>query len=401
MLVVSAGDDLSGPTVIPEQKRLRAQLVVDAHQAMGCDAMCLGEQDLGTGVDLRKVRGRTLVDRAGVRIGVFSLDCDTDKRPQETLRRQAAALRREGAKLVVALLHGGNQRAKELLSAPGSGVDFAVLSHNGFGNTAAERVGSTWVVEGPTQGKHMGQLDLHILDGNLSFHDSGQRGQLAAQLAGRGQELRDLAARQATAEPRLKEYYDRQRKDILESAERERAQIAEAAEAAGREQASWMENKLVPLGTEVGDEARVAALVKTYKAAVARLPPPPPRVLALRGSGFAGVEACVACHEPAVRFWRKSHHARAWATLVKKKQEHDMACVQCHVTGGMLILPDVQCEACHGPAASHVAQPRVPAMLMRDTPEAVCRTCHTPQQTGAWEFAAFRKAIVGPGHGKR
>ncbi len=116
---------------------------------------------------------------------------------------------------------------------------------------------------------------------------------------------------------------------------------------------------------------------------------------------FATAAACRDCHEPAWEAWRASAHARAMAPLERGRQDFLPRCVSCHVTGmgkpggfrDRLSTPElveVQCEACHGPAAAHLEDPEhsLGAVGLASCAE----TCHTPEQTagpfdaaGGWE----------------
>ena len=108
-------------------------------------------------------------------------------------------------------------------------------------------------------------------------------------------------------------------------------------------------------------------------------------------------------------------HAGALAALSATKggpRDRDPACVGCHTTGFMLPggtwsvtvaaarLPDVGCESCHGPSLGHISLPDKKQTTVRSVAETICRGCHTPDQTnGEFDYRAFSKAIVGPGHG--
>ena len=86
--------------------------------------------------------------------------------------------------------------------------------------------------------------------------------------------------------------------------------------------------------------------------------------------------------------------------MIPKGQFRDPSCVVCHVTGGSLSMPDVQCEACHGPGAAHAAKPTAKGIVTRDPPESACTRCHHAPEAKEWDFVTFRKAILGPGHGQ-
>jgi hypothetical protein len=120
------------------------------------------------------------------------------------------------------------------------------------------------------------------------------------------------------------------------------------------------------------------------EAGLAATDPAPP-------SPYRTVAACRDCHEGDYEIWRASAHARAMETLVDGGEDFLPQCVSCHVTGmgvaggfrDRLSTPeliDVQCEACHGPAAEHLEDPTLPygeAGL-----DSCAKSCHTPEQTG-------------------
>jgi len=94
---------------------------------------------------------------------------------------------------------------------------------------------------------------------------------------------------------------------------------------------------------------------------------------------YVGPDVCAACHPTALAVWKETPHARAVATLEREHHAHDPACLRCHVTGlghpgGP--IPEVGCEACHGPGSAHVA---APAVGYGDLPMsmAACVACHT------------------------
>ena len=99
------------------------------------------------------------------------------------------------------------------------------------------------------------------------------------------------------------------------------------------------------------------------------------------------------CHEPVYDAWARTKHASALGRLSVAEQEQP--CVGCHVTGAKTRLLDgpkvlnagVQCEACHGAAAAHVADPKVRTGLVRKPPSSTCEECHSskgPHFKGFW-----------------
>ncbi|MBN2332515.1 MAG: hypothetical protein JXO49_04320 [Deltaproteobacteria bacterium] len=107
------------------------------------------------------------------------------------------------------------------------------------------------------------------------------------------------------------------------------------------------------------------------------------------GTAYLGIQACVPCHQQQFQHWRQTRHARAIITLIRRQKELDPACLPCHVTGmnhtnvaaGFRTLREtprltnVQCEACHGPAAGHPQEPK--ASILRPVAKQTCLNCHT------------------------
>lgn len=124
----------------------------------------------------------------------------------------------------------------------------------------------------------------------------------------------------------------------------------------------------------------------------------------LQGTPFAGSAACQTCHAKEYEIWRKSKHARAFPTLVAKKQEKDAECVGCHVLGwdtkGGFVSPEaspqfqnVNCENCHGPRLAHTTNPTI---KVPSDPKGVCVSCHQGPHSPGFDFAKYWKEIQHP-----
>ncbi|MCA9529129.1 MAG: hypothetical protein KC543_03205 [Myxococcales bacterium] len=170
-----------------------------------------------------------------------------------------------------------------------------------------------------------------------------------------------------------------------------------------------------PFPHSAATDPKVTALVDAYavrvnqhnKVALAGLTPVP----AKPGQPvYVGSDACRSCHEPAYLWWKGHPHGYAYSTLVKVHKEYNLDCVGCHVTGYMKpggstvthnlggALENVGCENCHGPGSAHVKDPSVP-MARTDPPESVCLQCHTPEHSDRFNYEAYRRSLLVPGHG--
>lgn len=102
-----------------------------------------------------------------------------------------------------------------------------------------------------------------------------------------------------------------------------------------------------------------------------------------QASDYAWADSCRTCHEAVYDAWAKTKHAAALGRLSAVEQA--TVCVGCHLTGPRTPVLDgtkvlnagVQCEACHGAAKAHLADPSVKAGLTRVPPAEVCETCHS------------------------
>ena len=108
---------------------------------------------------------------------------------------------------------------------------------------------------------------------------------------------------------------------------------------------------------------------------------------------YAWAASCEKCHPAEYQSWAKTKHATAFERLSASEQEKE--CVGCHVTGaktkvvvgGKVVNKGIQCEACHGAAAAHVADPTVKTGLVVKTPKSTCEDCHSdkgPHFKGFW-----------------
>ncbi|HSZ82014.1 MAG TPA: multiheme c-type cytochrome [Polyangia bacterium] len=399
-----------------------------------------------------------LVDVAGVKFGIFGVTAVAPSDPKRAApappdparlrawgvqvrdpvaaaRAEVASLRARGARVVVALVHVGGAPDNRKLVAAVPGVDWAVLGHSGLNLETPERAatpGDARLLEAMSLGRNLGRLDLHVVAGDGPFVDRGARGQLEAILADHRQQVADYEQRLPTTknQPTLNDYYAKRLVALGAAIARETRALAVTP---ARVTGNWFDNRIIPLDALVPDQPGVAALVAAYNrdsdrlaaagkpvgvsARVPGAPAPPAHLTPAAGAPaptatYVGTTACVSCHRSAAEFWRATKHARALETLERAHRARSPACVGCHVTGYLqpggtddvevatTRLRDVGCESCHGAGSAHAAAPNAPGKIARDVGAFVCLGCHTPDQTNAgFDEAAFRGAIIGPGHG--
>lgn len=447
-LVVDAGSVLYSKNPVPPhldaQEELKADLIARTYKSeLAMGAVGIGPADLVKGADkLRMPRnvvnlakppagisGATIVDAGEAKVGVFGVVAPnviaglevTD--PVAAGKAAVADLRKRGARVVVALVQTtGKADAVKIVRDVG-GIDFAIA---GLGANApeperveheAQQVGDAWLVVPANRGQVVPRIDITVR-GAGGFVDAIGPGVAKPKLESLDRRIRELDAELARfaqdkdADPGFVKQKQTERAQLV--AERDKlAKQPLAIPTAGNyftlEQIRI--NKKLACAPKVND-----AITAFYRAAgeanvkaAANVPVPKP---AKGQASYVGGETCDDCHSDAVEFWAKSRHAGAWETLVHRGQQFDFDCIGCHVTGwerpgGANLafnekLRDVQCETCHGPGSIHVEKggEEKPSTMVRNPPPDMCATqCHTKEHSDTFQYDAYMRDIVGPGHG--
>jgi cytochrome c554/c'-like protein len=411
---------------------LRARFLGRTLDGLGAFAAGLAETDLQAGVAgvvprrlavnlsaSPALQASFLKTVGGVRVGVLGV-ADPAIAPQLGVRaedpvlaakREVARLRQAGADLVIALCPLDKPGARRL--ARSAAPDIVVLGRQvGNGQARAERLANTFLVAPADELQRVGRLDI-VLRGAGPLADAGGPEAAALrrveidQAAGRlDDELEIWSA--AGGDPAF-----------IAAKRREREALADERRGLARPwtppaSGSYFTNQLIPLRRSLPRDEEVAAQMRRLDGEVAAINlrtagPPPPREPGR--PYYVGDAKCGACHEDALAFWKTTVHATAWRTLVEVGKQNDYRCTSCHVTGYGQVggsslghtdrLRDVQCEVCHGPGSTHVADKGLedPPAVRRDTPASTCTRCHTEQHSDTFQYEAYLRDVLGPGHG--
>jgi hypothetical protein len=116
-------------------------------------------------------------------------------------------------------------------------------------------------------------------------------------------------------------------------------------------------------------------------------------------SSYVWSEVCQECHSEIYQAWTKTKHKKALDRL--SRLQRDKECVRCHLTGSETILRQgdnelnagVQCEACHGPALSHVTAASADLLTLTEPltlpDEKTCVQCHC-SESPRYQWFEFR-----------
>jgi len=162
---------------------------------------------------------------------------------------------------------------------------------------------------------------------------------------------------------------------------------------------------VVPLNTALPDHPALSVLLEHHRedlrsrnlAEQVAAPPAP----APANPAYVGAAACGACHPAQLRQWAASKHAKALASLQRKRQELNSECVRCHVTGygdsdGYRLgavkgvdLGNVQCEACHGFGREHRGKGKIRGSVA----ETICRRCHNTENSPTFKYEPYLRLL--------
>src|SRR6185312_9872318 len=315
---------------------------------------------------------------------------DDRRRARRDLRRRRSgarqARRSDGAGSGAGGQGRGRPAARRLARA--AAPDLVVLGKQvGAGQPRAEQVGSTFLVAAAEEMARVGRIDF-VLRGAGPLVDAGgpdaaamRRVEIDAALARLDEELKRWSSSSAGGDPAFVAAKQRERAALEE--EKKGLDRPWTAPAAG----NYFTNRLIPLRRSLPRDPKVAAEMRKLDAQVAAInlgnaPPPAPREPGR--AYYVGDAKCGACHKRELAFWKTTVHATAWKTLVEGGKENDYKCV-----------------GCHGPGSVHVAEKGLedPPAVHKETPASTCTTCHTEQHSDTFQYQAYLRDIVGPGHG--
>lgn len=451
VLHVDAGSVLFQTTTkIPDrllaQEQLKAELLRKSlRKPLATTAIGLGPYDLARGPGAIKLprHAANVTDAAGiplakpmvteaggVKVGIFGVVKKTpafDRHkivvgdPLAAAKKAVAELKKQGAQVIVGLLHMDRPDAIRLARKV-DGMHFAVVgSHAPEPDLVASgptKAKDTWVVQPANRGQVVTRLDITVR-GDGGFSDAVgpvRSAALIKQLEKRTAELKKKLAfwkQNNSSDPHFVKSKEAQLAEMtgkLAALQKSDLQIPAKGNYFVMQQVRIAKalpcNAAVQTAKRAYDKAAGAANVKAAK----NFPPAKPD----KGKpSYVGVEECGMCHRKAVNFWKNTKHHQAWKTLVDVDKQFNYDCTSCHVTGwdkpgGSTMgfndkLRAVQCETCHGPGSIHVAEDgkEKPSSLTREPPPTLCRGCHNKEHSDTFDYKAYLRDVTGPGHGEQ
>jgi len=168
--------------------------------------------------------------------------------------------------------------------------------------------------------------------------------------------------------------------------------------------------KHYPLDPTISDNLEILKLIAEYKTESQKVVAT--YVSSVYQNMYVGDRGCQSCHPKEYEKWKTTNHATAFDTLVKKGNQFDPDCIECHTTGfnqyngfrsfkttpGMI---NVQCEICHGPLSLHAREEYLVKAKKLDKgtaqfpkiTETLCIKCHNPDHDDDFKYDRDLKLI--------
>ncbi len=297
-----------------------------------------------------------LIKKVGtVKVGIFGLMSDkvdvgpardslTVEEPTAAATRTVAALRKQGATVIILLSQLGKVESEDLVTAV-DGIDNVVVGRNVPLLQKGRMIKSTVACYGGEQGQYIGRTIIS-LDGARKMATGENDTFILGPEVGEKPEVLSL----------VKSFEDAFNEKLRQE-EKKKAAAQSAAPAEGEGESSV--------------------------------------------DHYMGAEVCGRCHTAELAQYKTTAHARAWETLVDAKVDANPECIGCHVVGykqpggfktgaDATRLGDVQCENCHGMGTQHEAYPTQARRITEQT----CIGCHTAATSPTFSFELYKSHVV-------
>ncbi len=335
---------------------------------------------------------------------------------QEALQKQLTYLKQDCGMIVV--LSNLSEAENTVLAEKFPDVDLLISSLKRHGNVRPRIIRNTLITQVLKQGKYLGQLHMDWY-ANGTYRTDPTTSSLALlrrKLSLVNVRLKQLLQHKQNDQPDLSQKIaaaESEKNNLIRLIEDRNSAMAQAT----IPPVNRYTTSFIPI-RPISSKNRVAVIVDQVKRKLDDLAQA--RAEAQRKQvendnfffniGYTGSTTCARCHPQQFTFWQKTGHARAFSTLVRKKQSANSECLPCHVTPGnvfsyvteknrLLTLPpklhNVGCEVCHGPGKNHSNSPQTITPAGHPAPEK-CKRCHTNERDEDFNYPKKLKDISCP-----
>ncbi len=408
-----------------EQEKMAAAAIVEAYSLIGYNAVCVGSQDLIAGSAFLQMlskdakftwlsanlvnkstkktffKASTTVNVEGVKVGVIGLTGPAALPPADeaTILPWDQVLPDLLAKVdkthdLVVLLSNLPAADSQRIALSYPSIHLIIQSGANTNAISPEPINNTVLVSTGPQGKQIGIMEINW---QPSKRWGDQKTEVLAKKKGALDRLLwQLSKYQQDKDPETALRNQPDQLNIyhaLQAQEQElRGEIDQLSKTLDQQGPSTGEpsaytNRFMAMETALPDQPEIVRLVDALNSAVNKLGQRQAETATKTDSPYLGSRSCGSCHAAQLASWQKTRHAAAYATLAKDKQQYNLSCLPCHVTGVSMdqaseslsiteARREVGCETCHGPGRLHIGNPKANPMALKPGP-GVCQTCHS------------------------
>ncbi len=443
-------------SALAEQDKVTAEGIVSSYNTIGYDAVNIALFDLAAGLDFFKdiekqskfswlsanlvnktnnkpIFKTSIIKKVGsIDIGIIGLTAISNSRQVKNKLADENATILEWYEVLdplvteidnksdmVVLLSNYNFNINRKIANRFKSINIIIQSGTTASNKAPEKVENTLIFQTDKQGKILGLM-------NVNWSDSGTWGSdnTAKQLKNKKSEMDGINGRLSRFRARYSEeelkqqrgYINLQEYKVKLSKNINELETALNHQIAAGSIPSTYSNRFIALEVFMPDDPEVLKIVEETKDKVYQIGKRASKKGNTHSSGdedsqklLVGWQSCERCHSSHTKFWENTRHAKAYNTLVRKKQNYNLKCLPCHVTYDraqspsltLTLEPEFQlvgCEACHGPGNKHIINPEENRMTTLP-PEHICVRCHTSERDDSFLYQNDLKLIACPEEG--
>jgi 2',3'-cyclic-nucleotide 2'-phosphodiesterase (5'-nucleotidase family) len=417
-----------------DQAKITAAGIVKAYSLIGYDAVGVSSRDLAAGLDfllktketakfdwlsaniVKTNNGEPLFKPAisrqvgDIRIGIIGLTNhlppgsellgqDTEiKAWQDILPELMARLTRDHDFIILltSLAAGECRAIAELYPA----INLIVLAKNSdAGLPPRYLTDATVQVSTGGKGKYIGMM-------TVNWHPGGKWRPANPGILSDKKEERERLNRQLALIKDRPGLNDKKLRDRLQEITATIEKLEQEKESSAKEArpASSLKNRFMAMERAMPDHPAVLQVVNETKQLLNKLGKKSAAtpIISKSATGFVGWRQCRECHGAQVANWQKTGHAASFQALLEKKQQFNLDCLPCHVTG---VAPNdpaaaigrpkdlqmVGCESCHGAGGRHSDNPA--SSKLTPITEKICLNCHRPEHDESFDFARDIKKL--------
>ncbi len=414
-----------------KQEEIQAKGIVDAYNLMNYDAVGISAYDLAAGLQffrkiaaqshfpwlsadiVAKADGRPLftpqiiVEKQGMKIGIIALtgsraqtlpaDAEAKITDWHEILPQIVAELEDKCDLLILLSSLSDRENKEITRTVPA-INLLIQAGTRTANMKPALLNKTLACRTGKQGKYLGELVIKwdkkkIWSQDVKIKLLNQRRNLDRI----NWQLKRLSAKGDPAEVDKQKPGTLQKYNFLAGKKQalENKIKALKEQAADHEQNSTWKNQFIAMQVSMPDQAEILKIVNETKRRVNAAGKQQARGIKMIKS-YAGSRACRSCHKKQYDNWQASRHGRAYRTLEEKKQQYNLNCIYCHVTGlnrdnapvALSLnenMRNVGCESCHGPGKQHLLDPSKQKMILRPTSQ-TCQSCHRDEHDDSFVY---------------